>query len=165
MGETISIYPSLLLRLWILPKSKRAGAGEISHHVRLIYSRLLCFTLAWPVVVRLHMSQRVGNRWTASGCMHQAIENIEAFSLFQSFNLRSIFFYCNIGLVHFAEKTSLNTIPADLLWEKNTILTKKIRIIRETNRTIIEAVMFFFFFQMRLYRRKNKTPDTDLMNS
>jgi len=65
MRETISIYPSLLLRLWILPKSKRAGAGEISHHVRLIYSRMLCFTLAWPVV-RLHMSKRVANRWTAT---------------------------------------------------------------------------------------------------
>ena len=114
-GRNYFYLPVVVASSVDLRKSKRAVAGEISHHVRLIYSRMRCFTLAWPVVVRLHMSQRVGNRSTASGCMHQAIENIEAFSLFQSFNLRSIFFYCNIGLVHFAEKTSLNTISADLL--------------------------------------------------
>jgi len=29
------------------------------------------------------------------------------------------------GSVRFAEKTSRNIVPADLLWEKNTVLTKK----------------------------------------
>ena len=31
----------------------------------------------------------------------------------------------NFGPVHFAEKTSRNTVPDDLLWEKNTVPAKK----------------------------------------
>ena len=31
----------------------------------------------------------------------------------------------HIGPVRFAEKTNRNTVPADLLWEKNTVLTEK----------------------------------------
>ena len=46
-----------------------------------------------------------------------------------------------IGLVCFAEKTSRNTVPADLLREKNTVSSKKtsskVRIIREANSAII----------------------------
>jgi len=45
--------------------------------------------------------------------------------------------WISIGPVHFAEKTSWNTVPADLLWEKNTVLAEKtswkVRIISEAN--------------------------------
>ena len=47
----------------------------------------------------------------------------------------------SFGPVHFAEKTSRNTVLADLLWEKNTVPTEKTswkrRIIREANSLIM----------------------------
>ena len=56
------------------------------------------------------------------------------------------------GPIRFAEKTSQNIISADLLWEKNTVPTKKTswkrRIIREVNRANIQmdVLTFSFFF-------------------
>ena len=48
-------------------------------------------------------------------------------------------FWC-YGPVRFAEKTSRNTVPVDLLWEKNTVPAEKtswkVRIIREANRAM-----------------------------
>ena len=53
-------------------------------------------------------------------------------------NSRLLFSLCYFGPVRFAEKTSRNTVPADLLWEKNTVPAEKTswkrRIIREANR-------------------------------
>jgi len=49
------------------------------------------------------------------------------------------------GSVRFAEKTSWNSVPADLLWEKNTVLAEKItwkvRIIREANMASLKVIM------------------------
>ena len=48
------------------------------------------------------------------------------------------------GPVRFAEKISRNIVPADLLWEKNTVPAKKTnwkrRIIREANRAKNETI-------------------------
>ena len=45
----------------------------------------------------------------------------------------------HIGPVRFVEKTSQNTVPVDLLWEKNTVSAEKIswkvRITTEANRS------------------------------
>ena len=52
------------------------------------------------------------------------------------------------GPVRFAEKTSWNTAPADLLWEKNNILiekiSRKVRIIIQANMAIesVEALIW-----------------------
>ena len=46
------------------------------------------------------------------------------------------------GPVRFAEKTSRNTIPADLLREKNTISIEKRRIIKEANMTIMDRAVW-----------------------
>jgi len=46
-----------------------------------------------------------------------------------------------LGPVRFAEKTSRNTVPANLVWEKNTVPTEKTswkeRIITQANRTLV----------------------------
>jgi len=49
-------------------------------------------------------------------------------------------FYLYLGPDRFAEKTNRSTVPADLLWEKNTVPAEKTnykrRIIREANRAL-----------------------------
>ena len=66
---------------------------------------------------------------------------------FHSLNLLFV-----IGPVRFAEKISWNTIIADLLWEKNTILAKKtswkVQIIRQANKTIIAVLVDIYQVHM-----------------
>ena len=48
--------------------------------------------------------------------------------------------FLEYGPIRFAQKISRNTVPVDLLWEENTVLTEKTiwkrRIIREANMAI-----------------------------
>jgi hypothetical protein len=72
-GGSVVIYSPVVVASSVdVSKSRRAVGREISHHVRLIYSRMRCFTLGLScggACLSETVSQRQGNR--ASGCLRR----------------------------------------------------------------------------------------------